>query len=87
MQYFLMVPIFVILYRSGGKRGKMLGAVAVIASLMINIISSLALSVENEWSPLAWDGKEGDRYREEAFPRPWIRGASYMIGILVSFVW
>ena len=42
---------------------------------------------QDHWSPISWDGVEGDHYREQGFSRPWTRCSSYMIGILFAFGW
>jgi peptidoglycan/LPS O-acetylase OafA/YrhL len=84
MQFFLLVPFFVMLYRKGYKKA----AIAAVCSCMLTcIIASWTLAIQHSWSPNIWDGAEGDRARNEGFSRPWVRCCSYMIGILFSFYW
>jgi peptidoglycan/LPS O-acetylase OafA/YrhL len=87
MQYFVLVPLFVTLYRWNAATGRKAAVYLVSACLLVCIITSWALAVKHEWSPITWDGKQNDRYREEGFSRPWVRCASYMIGVLFSFWW
>ncbi len=87
MQYYLLVPLFCLLYRSTRWNGKKLATYAVWACLLCCIITSWVLSIKDHWSPNSWDGVEGDHYREEGFSRPWTRCSSYMIGILFSYMW
>lgn len=87
MQFFLLVPIFVLIYRSKHRFGRWIACAAVSACLLVCIISSAVLTVKDHWSPISWDSAEGTNYREQGFSRPWIRCASYMIGILTAFAW
>ena len=86
MQYFLLVPLFAILYRYSA-RGRKAAIYLVSACLLTCIITSWVLAIKDDWSPISWDGVEGDHYREQGFSRPWTRCSSYMIGILVSYAW
>lgn len=87
MQYYLLVPLLCLLYRSTKVNGKKLAGYVVWACLMTCVIASYVLSIKDKWSPNSWDGVEGDHYREEGFSRPWTRCSSYMIGILFSYYW
>jgi peptidoglycan/LPS O-acetylase OafA/YrhL len=87
MQYYLLVPLLCLLYRSTKVNGKKLAGYVVWACLLSCVITSWVLSIKDKWSPNSWDGVEGDHYREEGFSRPWTRCSSYMIGILFSYYW
>jgi len=86
MQFFLLVPVFVVLYRysSIGKKLAISGLLALTAAC---IAITWHLSIDMHWSPSTWDAEENINYTEEGFSRPWVRITPYTIGMLFGFMW
>jgi peptidoglycan/LPS O-acetylase OafA/YrhL len=86
MQFFLLVPLFVVLYRYSkwGKKFAITGLLGLTAGC---IAITWYLSVENHWSPSTWDAAENIAYTEEGFSRSWVRITPYTIGMMFGFMW
>ena len=88
MQFFLLMPIFLFLYR----RNRVLGYVGVFVTLLLNIVYCIAITYAQDVniSPILETDANYfiiNKYTDYLYVRPWARIGAYMVGLLFGFMY
>lgn len=87
MQFFLFVPMLVILFRSKNQNTKRLAYFFTLLIIFGCTVATAVIAHVNHWAPITWDGEEATNYSQQGFNRPYIRAPAYFVGVLAAFLW
>ncbi|CAM9306129.1 unnamed protein product [Chrysoparadoxa australica] len=83
MQFYIVSPIFIVLYLNRPRLGCLLVALVLLASTAGMVYGTFA----GDWSALTLDGSWTIKYSQEAYTAPWFRIVPYLMGMSFAVFW